>query len=172
MARVFARRVAPAANVNFEERPLTIQPKSVCLLSAGCGRDDGPRRVAVHGNVRLANVPLKSGQIRFNPTDGTQGPSAAAAIIDEQYEFTTDDGPLVGTHRVEIEATDYLGFEIDDERAFAEFARSGGTHDRQKTKNPVLERYNIRSTLTRTVDSESEPKLDFDLSPDQPLASR
>jgi hypothetical protein len=144
----------------------------LCLLSGGCGRDDGPQRVAVHGSVRLANATLKSGQIRFIPTGSTSGPSAAAVIVDGRYEFTSDDGPLIGTHRIEIEATNYLGFEIDDERAFAEFARSGGTRDRQKTKNPVPEQYNVRSTLTRTVDADDETPLDFDLSPDQALANR
>jgi len=144
----------------------------LCLLSGGCSSHDGPQRVAVRGIVRLADVPLKSGQIRFVPARDTIGPAAAAVIHDGQYKFTSDDGPLVGNHRIEIEATGYLGFAIDDERVFAEFARSGGTRDRRKTKNPVPERYNVHSTLTRTVNAGEEPVIDFHLAPDQPLANR
>lgn len=138
------------------------------LYVASCSGDVGPERVAVHGAVRLDGAPLPAGQIRFIPTEGTSGPAAAAEIKDGEFAFTEDDGPIVGTHRVEIEATDYLGFAIDDERAFAQFARSGGTRDRRRTQNPVPPEYNRQSKLVRTIDRESEPVIDFELEPAPP----
>jgi hypothetical protein len=135
----------------------------LCLMAAGCADDEGPERVAVQGEVRLGGQPLESGQIRFIPNGASVGPSAAATITQGRYEFDAETGPIVGTHRVEIEATNYLGFEMDDERAFAGFAQSGEIRNREKTANPVPARYNTQSTLTRTIEADSETPIDFDL---------
>lgn len=137
----------------------------LCLLGAGCADEEGPERVAVHGTVRLGGEPLASGQIRFIPTDDNAGPAAAATITDGHYEFDDVTGPVVGTHRVEIEATNYLGFEIDDEQAFASFAESGENRNPERTRNPVPPVYNDQSTLTRTVEAGDETVLDFELDP-------
>jgi hypothetical protein len=142
------------------------------LYLASCSSDSGPERVAAHGTVRLGGELLASGQIRFVPSEGATGPAAAASIQNGQYAFSDSDGPIVATHRIEIEATNYLGFEIDDEQAFASFAQSGGTRDRRRTLNPVPQKYNVQSSLTRAVDRDTDPEFDFDLEPATPVTQR
>lgn len=133
------------------------------LYLASCSSDSGPQRIAVRGAVRLGNVPLANGQIRFIPTEDTTGPAAAASVVDGEYEFTSVDGPVVGTHRVEIESAEKFDFPVDDEQAFAKFAQSGKTRDRKRPLNPVPDIYNVKSTLTRTVAADSESVFDFEL---------
>jgi hypothetical protein len=70
------------------------------------------------------------------------------------------DGPVTGSHRVEIEATDYLGFAIDDESAFAAAKKDKHT---QLTRNPVPEIYNRKSTLVAEITTEGSKPLQFDL---------
>jgi hypothetical protein len=135
------------------------------LYLASCSGESAPQRIAAHGTVKLDGELLQKGQIRFIPSGDTSGPSAAAPIVDGKYLFTEDDGPIVGTNRIEIEATDYLGFAMDDEQAFAKFAESGGTRDKKRTQNPVPEHYNRHSTLVRTIDADKQPLFDFNLEP-------
>jgi hypothetical protein len=127
----------------------------------GCGGTDGPDRVAVTGTVLLDGQPLSSGVIRFIPTGETHGPAAAATITNGRYETTSEQGPVPGTHRVEIEATGYYGFAIDDEAAYvAQVEKNGGRFP----ANPVPEIYNRRSTLTAEVAASGQTPLDFALS--------
>jgi hypothetical protein len=130
------------------------------LVIAGCGGSEGPLRGTVAGNVTLDGTPLKSGVIRFIPTGQTKGPAAAATIKEGAYALGRDEGPIVGTHRVEIEATDYTDFAIDDERAYAQRAAQGKP---AIPKNPVPEIYNSRSQLTAEVPAEGNQTLDFRL---------
>jgi hypothetical protein len=131
------------------------------VIASGCGRPSGPQRVAVQGAILFDGQPLQAGQIRFVPADGTKGPSAAAQIDKGFYEFSPANGPVVGKHRVEIEAIPNATFELDDEAAYAKA---------QKEKNavplppqPIPPQYNERSTLTATVDPKGEKKFDFNL---------
>jgi hypothetical protein len=73
----------------------------------------------------------------------------------------------VGRHRVEIEATGYHDFAIDDEQAFAEaFQRRPRSPLGQ---NPVPAAYNERSELTDGDRTEPGPReLRFDLSYQRP----
>jgi len=142
------------------------------LYLASCSSNSGPERIAAHGAVSLGNVPLASGQIRFIPTGTTSGPAAAAAIVDGKFAFTEADGPIVGTHRIEIEAADRFDFAVDDEQAFAKFAQSRKARDRKRPLNPVPEIYNVKSTLTRTVQADTDPQFDFELSPDTAVTKR
>ncbi len=135
------------------------------LYLASCSGETGPHRVAAHGTVKLDGELLEAGQIRFVPSGETSGPGAAAPILHGKYAFTELDGPIVGTHRIEIEATDHLGFAIDDEQAFARFAESGGARDKARTRNPVPPQYNRQSTLERTVEADKQPLFDFNLEP-------
>ncbi len=131
------------------------------LVTSGCGRPTGPQRVAVRGAILFDGQPLPAGRIRFVPADGTKGPSAAGSVEKGFYEFNSANGPVVGKHRVEIEAIPNAAFELDDEAAYAKA---------QKEKNavplpsqPIPPQYNERSTLTATVDPKGEKKFDFDL---------
>jgi predicted small lipoprotein YifL len=130
---------------------------ALALASAGCGRNEGPLRIPVEGAISIDSQPLQSGVIRFIPTGGTEGPAAAAMIEDGVYALSRDDGPVVGTHRVEIEATFELGFELDDEQASARWASQGHSIPR----NPIPARYNTHSALTAEVTSDGPNQFDF-----------
>lgn len=73
-----------------------------CLLLAvfagGCGGDTSQRK-ALSGTVTVDGANAK-GLLSFFPTDGNQGPAASAVVIDGAYQFTTDNGPFQGAHRV------------------------------------------------------------------------
>ena len=128
---------------------------------SGCGGTDGPERVPVSGEVTLDGRPLAAGLIRFIPSGDNQGPAAVAIVKDGAYELPKSDGPVLGLQRVEIEATDYLGFAIDDEAAYVANVeqRSG-----RLPKNPVPEAYNRHSTLTAEIEPDGPREFDFTLS--------
>jgi len=110
-------------------------------LVGGCGKSDAPVRVPVTGTVTLDESPLLIGLIRFVPTDEKGGPAASARIVGGEFEFSAADGPVIANHRVEIEATDYQDFSIDDEAAFAaEVERTGAS---PVATNPVPAIYSM-----------------------------
>jgi hypothetical protein len=132
-----------------------------CVL-LGCGSPPGPTRVAVEGEVLLDGSPLEEGMIRFIPAKGVDGPAATAKVIHGQFSLTRREGPVVGRHRVEIEATGYQDFTIDDEEAFAAaFARNPRSPLGQ---NPVPTGYNERSTLTAQISEPGPRHFEFTLS--------
>ncbi len=133
----------------------------LALLGAGCGGEtEGPMRVPVSGNVTVDGQSLESGVIRFIPDGPAGGPAASAVITAGKYQLTEADGPVFGSQRVEIEATNYLSFEIDDEQGFAAAATSGELKD---AENPIPPQYNQQSTLeVRVTDGEGH-QFDFSL---------
>ncbi len=145
---------------SFSKRTALI---AICLVAAtGCG-SRGPVRVPVRGEVTVDGDKLKAGVIRFIPTGSTKGPAAVATIRDGLYEFSASDGPVVGSHRIEIEAIDQYGFALDDEQAFAENVEK---KRKRLPPNPIHENYNRRSTLTADMKCDGNRKLDFPLSRD------
>jgi hypothetical protein len=143
-------------SMNFHQL-LALTTMIVGLVS-GCSQPDGPLRVTASGKVMLDGVPLNHGLIRFIPD---QGPAAATQIQEGTFVFSDDTGPVPGEHRVEIEATDYQGFEIDDEAAFSERAeKSSGL---AMPKNPVPAVYNVNSTLKESVSEQGQNRFMFEL---------
>jgi hypothetical protein len=131
------------------------------VLAAGCGAAEEPlSRVPVTGDVTLNGQPLKSGVILFVPDQATAGPAAMAVITDGKYELSETEGPIFGHHRVEIEATSFLDFELDDEQAYAAYATAGGA---PIANNPIPANYNRQSTLSAEVTSEDGHEFDYDL---------
>lgn len=139
----------------------TVAFAAICLVvvAPGCGAK-GPPRVPALGEVAVDGTPLKAGTIRFVPTGETKGPLAVATIRDGHYEFPAAEGPVVGTHRVEIEAIDYYQFALDDEQAFAQHVEK---KRRPMPPNPIHQNYNRRSVLTASVTPEGNRQLDFAL---------
>ena len=131
------------------------------LWTNGCSRPAGPQRVAVQGAILFGGKPLKVGRIRFVPTNGTKGPTAAASVKKGFYEFTAVTGPVVGKHRVEIESIPDAGFELDDEAAYAKAQKEKQTVP--LPPQPVPPQYNERSTLVVSVDPRGDKKYDFNL---------
>ena len=121
--------------------------------------------MSVSGTVILDESPLAFGVIRFVPNDEKAGPGAATQILEGEFQFSADDGPVIASHRVEIEATDFQSFEIDDEAAFAtEVERTG---ESPLANNPVPAIYNTKSILTASVSEKDDQSFTFTLKTDQ-----
>ena len=134
-------------------------------LTVGCGVAEGPFRVPVSGTVELDDSPLLTGVIRFIPIGEQGGPAASARIIGGEFEFSSEDGPVIANHRVEIEATEFLEFAIDDETAFAaEFEQTGMS---PLANNPIPAIYNIQSNLTASVSDTRDQSFTFNLKTEQ-----
>lgn len=147
---------------NFRiSRPCAILSCCILLLLSGCSRSAGPQRMAVNGSVQFEGSSMRLGRIRFVPAEGTFGPIAVTSVRDGIYKFTTQNGPVLGRHRVEIESIPDVGFEVDDEAAYAkaQSARQNVPFPPQ----PVPLQYNQRSTLLATVDSRGRQRFDFRL---------
>ncbi len=138
-------------------------------LLAGCGGSEGPPRKAVSGTVSLDGQPLPSGMIRFIPSGDNRGPAAAAVIENGAYELPESEGPVLGAQRVEIEATNYHGFAIDDEAAYAAQVEQRGA---RPPKNPIPETYNRSSTLSITVTEDGPQEFNFPLSSQAALSAQ
>ena len=134
----------------------------IFLPITGCSNSEGPLRVPVSGQVMLDGQPLSSGVIRFIPQEGTEGPGAAAQIINGKFQFSDDDGPIAASHRVEIEATEFQGFAIDDEAAFAVYVQNTGRSP--LASNPIPPIYNRASTLKAIVTDAEDQEFEFSLS--------
>lgn len=125
-------------------------------LAAGCGRS-GPDLQPVSGLVTVNQRPLEAGRILFRPLDGTVGKATSAGIQQGEFTVTRQDGLVPGEYRVEIEAALDLGFEIDDDVAFAKRGR------KPLPPNPVPPKFNRQSTLTASVAGGEVNILEFDL---------
>lgn len=144
---------------------LSLLGLALLTMLSGCGRAEPFERAAAAGTVTLDGRPI-DGQIRFVPEGETQGPAAVATINGGKFSLSKHEGPVVGTHRIEIESSDRFDFPIDDEAAYAaQIERRGG----RPPPNPVPPFYNRNSTLTRTVTLEGPNEFEFSLSsrPDQ-----
>jgi hypothetical protein len=119
----------------------------------GCGESGTLERVQVRGNVTFAGKPVENGEIRFFPTEKTQGPVSGAPIVDGKYDVTQRGGVPVGSHRVEIEA-------FRASRAYPQLNAEGGHREQF-----LPEKYNIGSKLTAVVARDGDAmQLNFDLS--------
>ena len=135
----------------------TIVVAATCALACGCGESEEPFvRAPVQGSVIAGSDALESGTIRFVPIEGTKGPIASAAVKDGHYEFTAENGPPVGKHRVEVVPGNFLGFDPGDQQAAERALRSA-----ERPKNPVPRGYGARTPLRAVVEPEGSDHLDF-----------
>lgn len=143
-------------------RSLTASLGLLTVISTmGCGYS-GPPRVPVRGAIQFKNEMLKSGRISFTPIDGSKGPTAVAVVTEGFYDFNATNGPVVGKHKIQIEAMIDPGFAMDDEAAYANQIREKGGAP-ILPQQPIPAEYNQRSTLTVEVSPTGEKKLDFSL---------
>jgi len=139
-------------------RPFLASCALLCLalLGGGCGQD-GPPRAAVKGTVNLDGEPLSQGSIRFIPTGETKGPEVGARIENGVFELSEEEGPVVGTVRVEIrDAVDH-GYALDDPE---EFVEKGNKPPPQRRIPPE---YHRRSKITRTIKAGEVNELNFNI---------
>jgi hypothetical protein len=129
------------------------RPRWSLLLMAvfltGCGASDGVDRASVSGKVTFDGQPVQEGSIVFTPTAGTTGPMCFVAIANGSYSIAAGDrGPVVGKHKVAIEAYRDAGT-VDD----------GGAPLKDQI---VPAKYNKETTLVVEVTQGSNTH-DFDL---------
>jgi len=116
----------------------------------GCGRSDGPKMIAVTGQITLDGKPLDAGSISFLPVDGNGVPSGAKI---SGGAYRADVPP--GEKRVEIRAPKVVG------------QRDAYQGDPNSPKVDIIEeriphRYNAQSELRAKV-ADKIPPIDFKL---------
>ena len=144
--------------LSFHDRSLVaLTLAGLCLSLVGCGQD-GPPRVAVSGTVMLDGEPLSSGMIHFVPTD-QQGPLVAATVEDGYFELPEEVGPLAGESSVNVQVIQDLGFDLDDEEAYAAASRKA-----KRAPSPLASAVAFRNQASRqlTLDGD-QSDLEFDL---------
>ena len=133
----------------------------ITFFAIGCGSGDALNRQAISGFVSVNGNPLKHGLIRFEPQGTTTGPGVMAEIFEGEFCFSKDNGPIPGTHRVEVEATQFQGFAIDNEAAYTAAVMQTGRSP--LGRNPIPAAYNANSTLTVFVQDSDDQTFPFDL---------
>lgn len=104
----------------------------VGVLLAGCG-DGRPTRVPVAGQVLIDGKPLTHGFIRFaapdqRPASGQLGPDGRFTLTC----YTENDGAVIGTHQVMINAREYIAdeqFKWHAPQKYSSYATSGLTQE-------------------------------------------
>jgi hypothetical protein len=117
---------------------------AVFVVTVGCSSDEVAKGT-VTGEVTLDGQPLKTGLIRFVPADG-KTPTADATISDGKFTAVV---PL-GEKKVEISAPKVVGklkmYDTPDSPVV------------EQTAEMIPQQYNVRSTLTLTVQKGSQEK--------------
>lgn len=141
------------------------------LALAGCaaGSEKAFSRAAVRGEVTLNGEPLTEGVVRFIPLEGTPGPKTSALVADGEFTLTDAFGPPIGTHRIEIEATD-RGVAPDDEAAITQLKTTRRRPDIPVVRIPAV--YNVHSRLQAEVTAEGPNEFRFELISRQKAPSR
>ena len=118
------------------------------VLLSGCG--GGSSTQALSGTVTVDGQPLKMGEIKFTPFQGTTGPIAGAAIENGLFEVPAVAQGLKtgGTYRVEISSM------VGSGEWVASPVGLGGK--REALKNIVPARYNIETELQITISADPE----------------
>jgi hypothetical protein len=50
--------------------------------------------------VTRGGAPIAAGTISFLPEAGNTGPAATSSVVEGEYRFSFEDGPIAGPHRV------------------------------------------------------------------------
>ena len=140
---------------------ITTMLSFIPLLLVGCGGEleDEPTRAVVFGTVSYVGEPVKSGEIRFIPAEGTEAPTAGGLITDGKYRIDHKGGVPVGDFKVRI-----MGYK-------AAGAESGGEVLGAPPDDPMAAREQYlpatysgpNSQLTLTVEAGEPIQKDFKL---------
>ncbi len=134
------------------------------LTLCGCGWKSGPARVAIEGVVLVSGAPLKNGRIMFIPIEETRGPSAVAHVVDGEFRFTSRNGPVAGSNKVQIESIVDIGFALDDEQSFANAVKEKeGTREQVIPRQPIPPEYNDQTELLVEISTEKSRHYEFQL---------
>jgi hypothetical protein len=107
---------------------------------AGCGKA-GFRRASVSGQVVCDAEPIATGTVLFVPAVGTTGQPVQAVIENGKYELSSDRGPAVGKHTVQITAMKKTGKKI----------KTIMNEEAEEVVQFVAPRFNTESELTAEI---------------------
>jgi len=142
---------------------LVIMVVALCTLSwSGCG-PNRPETASVSGKVTYQGKPVTTGRIVFHPDDGRR-PAMAAIEPDGSYKLTTfdsEDGAMLGKHRVTIKSTRTVGGPLPDD---LKMEGQAAPAELPKLEWLVPEKYSRKETTPlRAEVKEGENTIDFDL---------
>ncbi len=119
---------------------------SLCVaMLFGCGKSSSHERAAVCGKVLLDGKDVSEGVIAFYPTGTSKGPAAGASIKDGRYKIAEQNGPVIGTNRVEIRIPKRTGRKT-------RVPLPGSEEMIDQILEAAPDCYNTRSTLTANVE--------------------
>lgn len=129
----------------------------------GCGgtKDSKFSRSAVDGTVLLDGTPVPEGIVKFVPLKPADAPATAVPFVNGEFSVTSEYGPVVGQHRIEVISTDDGGFARDDEQALTELAAMKKPPTIEIVSVPAL--YRDRSPLQEQVREEGPNTFHFEL---------
>jgi hypothetical protein len=88
----------------------------ICLMLAFGHSEVRPGRQPIYGEVTLRGQSPAYGSVSFYPAEGHAGPAANTRIVHGHYQFSKEDGPLVGPHHAVLsyvwDAADEAQFQI------------------------------------------------------------
>jgi hypothetical protein len=117
----------------------------------------------VSGEVTYDGTPVKAGNIRFNPIEGTTGESPMVVIEEGKYDLPASMGLVVkGRYNVVITAERPSGKTMHNPFAY----KMKDLPLVQELENYIPAKYNSQTNLSVTVsEDESKNKFDFALEP-------
>jgi len=137
--------------------PVALSAVVIAAFAIGCG-SSGPELAKVHGRVTYRGKPIEQGTIVFFPMGETKGRQAGAKIVNGEYAIN-ENGPVMGTYRVEIQAYRKTGRKVPDVMGDV----SNPNRPLVDETIPILPvTFNLESQLTADITSSDNTK-DFDL---------
>ena len=125
---------------------------AVLACAVGCsGKTDGWNRSAVQGGITLDGKPLQTGTITFFPIGGTKGPAAGGEIVAGEYSIPVEQGPVVGTNRIEVRSVQKTGRMVPSPTAVEADGPYVEGRLVEEFADVVPKRYNTYSGLEREV---------------------
>ena len=130
---------------------------ALSLACVGCGASP-PEQAVVHGRVTYRGKPIEQGKIVFHPIAPLKARPAGTEIVKGSYEIK-ENGPVLGKHRVEIQAYRKTGRKVPDLMGDASIPNRPLVDETV----PILPAsFNVESTLTAEITT-SDVTADFNL---------
>ena len=116
----------------------------LCMAAQGCGAGTSrPPTAAVQGRVTLDGKPVDQALITFIPTGTANGPNAVGLIELGEYALEPENGPVIGSMRVEIREAP-----AEDEPPPGETSKGFQTRG-----VPIPAQFNAQSKLTAEIEA-------------------
>lgn len=135
---------------------VTLLMVTLCVLVAGCGGSDFPKRYGVEGCVRIDGADMEKGLISFIPLAPTKGPKVVGLVRDGKYVIDEAAGPSAGRFLVKIET-------VPPEIEAIASGKGLASQSNNKQRPRVAAKFNRNSQLEVVVGEEARDCFDFDV---------